>query len=283
MLSIMGLYEYDNNIFQGLQVPEGINRETVINEILLQCAELEIMYPNIDIMKLAITTWSIANQYTWQKLYDTMVVEYNPIWNVDANISETRAGSDNRGITRTGSGSDNRTINTQDAETVNLQDNRTINTLDARTIDTEDDRTINTADQEIVNLTDTESVKGFNSNTWAESKKLDKTGTDNITHTGTDNVAHTGTDDIAHTGTDNVTHTGTDNVAHTGTDNVAHTSSESISDQGTTTETFTQRRTGNIGVTTTQQMLEQEREIAEFNMINYIAQSFKQRFCLLIY
>ena len=43
LLSIMGLYEYDNNIFQGLQVPEGLNREAVINEILLQCAELEIM------------------------------------------------------------------------------------------------------------------------------------------------------------------------------------------------------------------------------------------------
>ena len=219
LLSIMGLYEYDNNIFQGLQVPEGLNREAVINEILLQCAELEIMYPNIDIMKLAITTWSIANQYTWQKLYDTMVVDYNPIWNVDANVTETLAGTENRDIERSGSGSNNRTVNL--------------------------------ADNETVNLTDTESVKGFNSNTWAESHKNEKTGTDNI--------------------------------AHTGTDNIALTDSESVDDDLTRSETRTQRRTGNIGVTTTQQMLEQERAIAEFNMISYIAQSFKQRFCLLIY
>ena len=171
LLSIMGLYEYDNNIFQGLQVPTGLNREAVINEILLQCAELEIMYPNIDIMKLAITTWSIANQYTWQKLYDTMVVEYNPIWNVDANVT----------IDRNTSGSGNAT----------------------------------------------DAVKGFNSNTWAESDKTD-------------------------------------------------TTSEAEED-------VYERRTGNIGVTTTQQMLEQERKIAEFNIISYIAQSFKQRFCLLIY
>ena len=171
LLSIMGLYEYDNSIFQGLQVPEGLNREAVINEILLQCAELEIVYPNIDIMKLAITTWSIANQYTWQKLYDTMVVEYNPIWNVDANVT----------IDRNTSGSGNAT----------------------------------------------DAVKGFNSNTWAESDKTD-------------------------------------------------TTSEAEED-------VYERRTGNIGVTTTQQMLEQERKIAEFNMISYIAQSFKQRFCLLIY
>ena len=235
LLSIMGLYEYDNNIFQGLQVPEGLNREAVINEILLQCAELEIMYPNIDIMKLAITTWSIANQYTWQKLYDTMVVDYNPIWNVDANVTETLAGSENRDIARTGSGSNNRTLNLSDNETVNLADNET------------------------VNITDTESVKGFNSNTWAESRKNSKEGTDNTNHTGTDNTTHTGTD------------------------NIAISDSESVDDDLTRSETRTQRRTGNIGVTTTQQMLEQERAIAEFNMISYIAQSFKQRFCLLIY
>ena len=171
LLSIMGLYEYDNTLFQGLQVPEGVSKENVINEILLQCAELEILYPELDIMKLAITTWSVANQYTWQKLYDTMVVEYNPIWNVDATVE----------IDRETSGSGNAT----------------------------------------------DAVKGFNSNTWAESDKTD-------------------------------------------------TSSSAEED-------VTERRTGNIGVTTTQQMLEQERKIAEFNMISYIAQSFKQRFCLLIY
>ena len=171
LLSIQGLYEYDNTLFQGLQLPEGLSQDAVINEILLQCAELEIVYPSIDIMKLAITTWSIANQYTWEKLYDTMVVEYNPIWNVDANVT----------IDRNTSGSGNAT----------------------------------------------DAVKGFNSNTWAESDKTD-------------------------------------------------TSSEAEED-------VYQRRTGNIGVTTTQQMLEQESKIAEFNMISYIAQSFKQRFCLLIY
>ena len=171
LLSIMGLYEYDNTLFQGLQVPEGVSREHVINEILLQCAELEVLYPELDIMKLAITTWSVANLYTWQKLYDTMVVEYNPIWNVDATVE----------IDRETSGSGNAT----------------------------------------------DAVKGFNSNTWAESDKTD-------------------------------------------------TSSSAEED-------VTERRTGNIGVTTTQQMLEQERKIAEFNIISYIAQSFKQRFCLLIY
>lgn len=41
---------------------------------------------------------------------------------------------------------------------------------------------------------------------------------------------------------------------------------------------------GNIGVTTSQQMLQSELDIApKLNIVEYITQSFKQRFCLLIY
>ena len=42
--------------------------------------------------------------------------------------------------------------------------------------------------------------------------------------------------------------------------------------------------TGNIGVTTSQQMLEQEIEVsAKLNVIKMIVESFKERFCLLVY
>ena len=40
---------------------------------------------------------------------------------------------------------------------------------------------------------------------------------------------------------------------------------------------------GNIGVTTTQAMIEEERRIAEFNLIDYIADSFCEQFCILVY
>ena len=43
------------------------------------------------------------------------------------------------------------------------------------------------------------------------------------------------------------------------------------------------RTHGNIGVTTSQQMIEAERKVSEFNIIDYIAQSFKRRFCIMVY
>lgn len=43
------------------------------------------------------------------------------------------------------------------------------------------------------------------------------------------------------------------------------------------------RAWGNIGVTTTQQLIEQERSISEFNLVEFIADDFAREFCLLVY
>lgn len=53
----------------------------------------------------------------------------------------------------------------------------------------------------------------------------------------------------------------------------------------TTGETYshTLRAYGNIGVTTTQEMLEAQRKVVRYNIYNEIADSFKDEFCLYIY
>ena len=51
------------------------------------------------------------------------------------------------------------------------------------------------------------------------------------------------------------------------------------SDRGT----LTKAESGNIGVTSTQDMIRQQREIVEFNFYQYIAQSFKENFCIMVY
>lgn len=162
-VSILGMYEYDNTVFDGLTVPTDMTKQTVIDAILLECAELELVYPDIDIMKAAITNWSTIEGPIWDKLYNTESLQYNPLWNVDATIEEVLDG--------TGIGS----------------------------------------------------TKGYNSTTWLEN---DKAKTDN---------------------------------------------------------TVTTTRTGNIGVTSSQQLLAAEREVVQFSTIKYMVDSFKKRFCLMIY
>lgn len=239
-LSIMGMYEHDSSIFDGFESPSYIddnntvhtlNRDDVINNILLNCAELELVYTSFDMMKFAIGVWSASNQRTWDKLYKSMYLEYNPIWNVDAKETETEANE--RVTSRQHTGANNETRNLTDTETRNL------------------------TDEEGVDITDTESVQGFNSNSWSESKRNVKSGTDTFHHTGTDTINRTGTD------------------------NISITNNETVNDDSERANT--KRRTGNIGVTATQDLITKEREISDFSIIEYITQSFKERFCLLVY
>ena len=51
----------------------------------------------------------------------------------------------------------------------------------------------------------------------------------------------------------------------------------------TTQSRHTARISGNIGVTTTQQMLESERESRKYSTVYEIIGEFKERFCLLVY
>lgn len=51
----------------------------------------------------------------------------------------------------------------------------------------------------------------------------------------------------------------------------------------TYTDTDTRIETGNIGITTTQQMIKEEREISEFSIYDYIADDFKREFCVMVY
>ena len=83
LLTVEGLYNYDNTLFDGFNVPEGLVKEIAIDAILMRTRELEILYPDFSYMKNRITVWSNKYQINWKKLYDTTVLEYNPIENYD--------------------------------------------------------------------------------------------------------------------------------------------------------------------------------------------------------
>lgn len=88
-LSILGLYQWDNSIFEEMNLPEEINAETVKWKILEECAELEILYPDPDFIKESIKYWSDSMMPNWQKIVNALIAEYNPIWNKDGTITDT--------------------------------------------------------------------------------------------------------------------------------------------------------------------------------------------------
>lgn len=74
-----------------------------------------------------------------------------------------------------------------------------------------------------------------------------------------------------------------------GVQQVSAFDSESFENRGkntassSTTRTYSKSEQGNIGVTSTQQLIKEEREISMFNIYDQIVQDFKQRFCIMVY
>lgn len=231
LFSILTMYNCDPSIFDNFQLPKGIEKNDVLNNMLMELAELEVLYSNPDMMKAAIGFWSKKELPVWTKLVETTKFEYNPIWNFD----RTEEYTDKE--TRDLSGTDNETRNLAGTS---VKHSETTGTTTNSGTDTQK-----------------EYVSGFNEATPTLSKQGETT-------LGSGNSV-TGNVDT----TDNSTDTGTDNRTSTNT--------------GTVDITHNARLFGNIGVTTTQQMIEAERKVVQFNITNYIIDSFKGRFCILIY
>lgn len=93
-LTLIGLYNYDNTIFDLLNVPEGLTKDTLVNNILLRSSEFEVLYPDPDFMKSAIGDFSNAWQPTFERWVNALSLEYNPLENYDRkeDWTDTRNG-----------------------------------------------------------------------------------------------------------------------------------------------------------------------------------------------
>ena len=104
-LSILGLYRYDDSIFDNLVTPFEDN-ENLVQNILMECAELEILYPDADFMKFAIGAWSQKQLPIWNKLYNTEKLEYNPL----ENANRTEETNDTTVINESNNGNNKSTV-----------------------------------------------------------------------------------------------------------------------------------------------------------------------------
>lgn len=222
-LSILGLYQREPTLFDELELPGSMNKDVLIDNILYEAAPLEAYYPDPNFMKFMIGRWSFMNQSVWQKLYDTTVLEYNPIFNYD----RTEEWSENEQML------DKRTLTGTEMETSTDNSSGEI-------------RSSGTVKSEL-------NVSGYN-----ESSYVPREQTIETPDTLTSNTSET--DRIV-----SIDKNDTENMDRK-RDNIR-----------------TGRAFGNIGVTTTQQMIQQERETVLFNMYKVITDSFIERFCLMIY
>lgn len=110
-ISIYGLYEMDNTLFDNLTLPSGISTQTkedLINNILIECYELDTMYPDPETTKKMIGIWSRKYLDGWTRALEALAAKYNPIHNFDRYEESTDARvTNNQGATVGNSSSSN--------------------------------------------------------------------------------------------------------------------------------------------------------------------------------
>ena len=176
----------------------------------------------------------------WDRLWASYVAEYNPIWNVDGTISETET----RDLEANHTGTD--TIAKSGSDTLG----RTGTDALAKT---GTEAVAQTGTDTVTNTGTTTTDNGINGFDSAESVQAGvSVTTPDLTNTNTKNLTDTKTLNTTDTTTHNTTDTQTYNSSNTDTKNLKDT------DEGTITRVT--ERTGNIGVTKTQELLESDRD-----------------------
>ena len=249
-LSALGLYNWDNTLFDLMYIPEGLDKEVLITTILTETAELEIIYPNHAILKSLIGVWSHKEKPVWDKLYKTTQFDYNPIENYNRYEEGTEESTGN--TAHSGTDTTTGTSTTGGTDTVTM----------------------------------TRASGGEDTTTGADTKGHWVAGFDAGTATETDDglFKQTRDQDDAETTTEyGKTENGTDKTAYGKTEREtgSKTFGEKIAEDKSGSHTLHMH--GNIGVMSTQDMITQEREVDLFNLYDIIVDGFKAKFCITVY
>lgn len=318
-LTLIGLYQYDNNIFNDMVLPTGIDADLFKQSLLMEKGEMEVLYPDPDFMKYSIKIWSAKWFRTFSEWLKGTKAEWNPIYNYDR--FEEGWDDHNRKYSSTDQ------IDVTDKRTANLTDTNIVNVKDERSTDLEDKRTADLAENRITNLKDKREadlkeestfnnadmtsqtkdgttehkVSAYDSATYQESSQdIINNGDSTTKHLGTVSNETTGTDTTSHSGTDAVSTTGTDTTKHSGTDTLKKSGSDITSTTGTdenkrsgklsdvtgkeqNTNLHTAHLYGNIGVTTSAAMLKEFYDIATWNLYNHMADVFCSELLIPVY
>lgn len=109
-MSVLTLYNWDESLFSNFRIPEKLDKATLVRNLLLETAELEVIYPDPEILKQAISVWSNSRLHTWEKICEVLYLEYDPLTNIRRDeirtIKSTGASSSNGSSSSSGSSVD---------------------------------------------------------------------------------------------------------------------------------------------------------------------------------
>lgn len=211
-ITLWGFYQYDKTLFDGIVLPDGIDKENLVSEIMRNSGDLYPYHQVLEYLKSNINYWFARRLFDFGRMYDSLRVEYSPIENYDRKENITR-DYENSGIDKASTtlGSSTTTTN------VGSNDNEN-------------------------------KVSAYNENDYTNREKDTQSYNSTVTNTGS----------------------GTDTTQ---------------TEYGLKRKEVEDIRVhGNIGVTTSQQMIESEMSLrAKYDIYKIIAREFEREFLVQIY
>lgn len=93
-LTLMGIYQWNNELFKNLELPESLDASILIDNILVRSGEFEVLYADFEFNQYMIGAWSRKWADTFQRWVDALAIEYAPLENYDRkeDWTDTRNG-----------------------------------------------------------------------------------------------------------------------------------------------------------------------------------------------
>lgn len=292
LLSLVAIYNYDNTVLEELKnyVPKKpsnteyavldftpIDFATLKSLILLRAAEMSLVYSDIDLFKFALRAWCGANKDVWQRLYDTLWYKYDPLFSKIRTYTLERKTQLNRDTEEHTDQSDTNTIERED----NTKTDRDRNTKTTENTTAHDgaNETVNRSGND--SATDTQYVQAFNdigANRWHEKEQNKHTG--NVSENATTNSSEDITQQV------NGSESTDEDIVTQYTQDVKELLDREINkngkqlDVGKVDDIIKETITGQRAF---QELIVLQREIAEFNLYDYIVEDFVRHFCIMVY
>ena len=303
MVTPLSLYMLDPTVYDNIHLPTrptnptdypdlyvqgfDLDRSILVENLLMELGEMDVIYTDPAFMKYAVERWSAKELPTWQELYNTLFYKYNPLWNKDGTVKET--ASELRDLSTETTYRRTRSLEEDiegTTENQRISSDTRLNTGTVQDAGTSSENTTHGGNVTTAGSSVTDNkVSSFNSSAYENKDKSDSTNSQTVTDAST--VAVSGTD--GNTRTDNLREETDGSVTDNGSSSQGRdlteeeTVTDTDTDSGSVEHTLERSEQGNIGVTMTTQLIEAQRALVKLNFYDFIIDSFKKRFCIMVY
>lgn len=295
MVTLLNLMQWEPNLWNNVALPDGVVLQTLVDTIVSEFGNMDVVHHYPDMFMWMNETWFRRKYWSIEKMYKTLLFDYIPIENYRRHEDEWENNNDveNRDITENREKgvqlTDNLSTHEDVDDTGTYRDNVDFSSTKDSTLKRDRDTKEITDDSVNKDITTSGTttvnaeVSAYNSSSYVNDSKTLTETSGNEHDTVTEKKTVTGIEDVSDVGKDiqkdDTITTGnkTDRRIQNGTQN--RNSNENENEETVRGDKFSSDRErkrgmlayGNIGVTTTQQMIKEEREVSEFDFYWWLA------------